>query len=140
MNIRRQLASRKPDILVTFVVTEEWLGYIGSEPKPDSLRFATIPNVVPPERLKAADFPAFYEAVMTNMEAPFERLLDRLEPPPDAIVADVEVLWGADVGRRRNIPVALFWTMSVSFFATLHYFNNHCANDKNMPLDFLAGT
>ncbi|XP_057726630.1 UDP-glycosyltransferase 87A1-like isoform X1 [Arachis stenosperma] len=122
MNLCKTLASRKPkNILITFVVTEEWLGYIASEPKPDSVRFATIPNVVPPERLKAVDFPAFYEATMTKMEAPFEELLDRLEPPVSAIIGCVELRWPVAVAKRRNIPVAAFWTMSASFYSMLHH-------------------
>uniref|UniRef100_A0A2N9G9K2 Reverse transcriptase/retrotransposon-derived protein RNase H-like domain-containing protein n=1 Tax=Fagus sylvatica TaxID=28930 RepID=A0A2N9G9K2_FAGSY len=43
---------------------------------------------------------------MTKMEAPFEQLLDRLEPPVDAILGDVELMWAIGVGNRRNIPVA----------------------------------
>ncbi|PON78004.1 UDP-glucuronosyl/UDP-glucosyltransferase [Parasponia andersonii] len=139
MNLCKFLASKKPDILITFVVTEEWLGLIGSEHKPTNIRLATIPNgVIPPERLKAADFPAFYEAVMTKMEAPFEQLLDRLQTTQlTAIIADVEVLWGINVGKRRNIPVALSWTMSASFFTMLHYFNLFSANNST-PLDFVS--
>ena len=123
MNLCKLLASRRPDnLLITFVVTEEWLGYIGADPKPASIRFATIPNVVPPERQKAADFPRFYEATMKKMEDPFEQLLNRLEPPVTAIVGDVELRWPIEVGNWRNIPVAVFWTMSACFFfSMLHH-------------------
>nr|TKS07902.1 hypothetical protein D5086_0000109420 [Populus alba] len=69
---------------------KEWLGYISSEPRPESVRLVTIPNVIPPERLKAVDFPGFYEAVMTKMEAPFEQLLDQFEIPVTAIIGDIE--------------------------------------------------
>ncbi|KAM5583101.1 UDP-glycosyltransferase 87A1-like [Rosa sericea] len=123
MNLCKLLSSKIPQLLITFVVTEEWLGFIGSDPKPDNIRFATIQNVIPAERLKAADFPAFYEAVMTKMEDPFDQLLDRLEPPVTTIIADIEVLWGVGVGIKRNIPVALFWTMSAKFLSMLHRFN-----------------
>lgn len=125
MNLCKLLASRKKDILITFVVTEEWLGYIGSDPKPHNILFETIPNVIPPERLKAANFPGFYDAVMTKMEAPFEQLLDRLELPVAAIIGDIEVRWSTGVGNRRNIPVALFWTMSASVFSMFHHFDLH---------------
>ncbi|KAL2975807.1 hypothetical protein AAZX31_14G183100 [Glycine max] len=122
MNLCKILASKRPnEILITFVVTEEWLGFIGAEPKPDAVRLAAIPNVVPPERLKAANFPAFYEAVATEMQAPFERLLDRLQPPPTAILGCVELRWPIAVANRRNIPVAAFWTMSASFYSMLHH-------------------
>ncbi|KAJ9177568.1 hypothetical protein P3X46_012775 [Hevea brasiliensis] len=66
MNLCKLLASRKPDILITFVVTEEWLGCLSSEPKPND--------------------PSFYEAVMTEMETPFEEVLDHLDPPVTAII------------------------------------------------------
>lgn len=125
MNLCKLLASRKKDILITFVVTEEWLGYIGSDPKPHNILFETIPNVIPPERLKTANFPGFYNAVMTKMEAPFEQLLDRLELPVTAIIGDIEVRWSTGVGTRRNIPVALFWTMSASVFSMFHHFDLH---------------
>ncbi|CAI8585902.1 unnamed protein product [Vicia faba] len=116
------LASRRPEkILITFVITEEWLGYIGADPKPEAIRFATIPNVIPSEREKVADFPGFYEAVMTKMEEPFERLLDQLVSPVDVIVGDVELRWPVAVANRRNILVAAFWTMSASFYSMLHH-------------------
>ncbi|KAL5817270.1 hypothetical protein ACOSQ3_025648 [Xanthoceras sorbifolium] len=88
MTLCKQLATRQPEILITFVVTEEWLGFIGSEPKPDNIRFGTIPNVIPSELGRAKDFPGFMEAVLTKTEAPFEELLDRIEYPVTAIVAD----------------------------------------------------
>lgn len=137
MNLCKSLSSKKPDntLVITFVVTEEWRGFISSDPKPDNIRLASIPNVIPPERLKAADFPGFYEAVMTKMEAPFERLLDRLEPPVSAVIADIEVRWGVGFGIRRNIPVSLFWTMSATFLSMLHRFNVFSQN-KNIPLEF----
>ncbi|KAK7300886.1 hypothetical protein RJT34_11737 [Clitoria ternatea] len=132
MSLCKILASRNPNnILITFVVTEEWLGFIGADPKPDAIRFAAIPNVVPPEREKAAAFPAFYEATMTKMEAPFERLLDRLESPPNAILGDVELRWPIALANRRNIPVASFWTMSASFYSMLHHLD---VFDRHRPL------
>ncbi|KAE8039348.1 hypothetical protein FH972_011769 [Carpinus fangiana] len=123
MNLCKILASKKADILVTFVVTEEWLGLIGSHPKPENIRFASIPNVVPSELVRAADMPTFFEAVMTKMEAPFERLLDRLETPPTIIVADTNLFWAVGVGNRRNIPVASFWPMSASMFSVIQHPN-----------------
>lgn len=117
MNLCKILVAKNPCLRITFVVTEEWLGYIGSDPKPERICFATVPNVVPSERLKAADFPGFYEAVMTKMEAPLEQLLNRLQPRVNVLLADVELLWGVNVGKRRNIPVALLWTMSAMVFS-----------------------
>jgi len=137
LSLCKFLISRKPNnILITFVVTEEWLGFMGSDPKPESIRFATIPNVAPPEREKTIDnFHLFYEAAITKMEAPFEQLLDQLELPVNVIVGDVELRWPVDVGNRRNIPVASLWTMSASFYSMLHHLevfsrHQHLTHDK----------
>ncbi|XP_061359943.1 UDP-glycosyltransferase 87A1-like [Gastrolobium bilobum] len=115
-------------LLITIVVTQEWLGYIGSEPKPDNIRFATIPNVVPHRTQIAADFPAFFQAAITNIEAPFDNLLDQLQPPVTAIIGDVELQFPVAVARRRNIPVALLWTMSASFYYMLHQLESLARN------------
>ncbi|XP_077219306.1 UDP-glycosyltransferase 87A1-like [Tasmannia lanceolata] len=128
LNLCKLLASR--DLLITFVVTEEWLGFIGSEPTPPNIRFRSIPNVIPSEQARAADFAGFFEAVFTKMETPFEQLLERLEPKPSWIVADTYLPWMVGVGKRRNIPVASLFTMSASVFSvSLHYdliiFNRH---------------
>ncbi|KAJ7959882.1 UDP-glycosyltransferase [Quillaja saponaria] len=98
-------------------------------------RLSSIPNVIPPERLKTADFPGFYEAVMTKMEDPFEQLLDGLNPPVNAIIGDVELRWPIGVGNRRNIPVAASWTMSASFFLMLHHLNLLVQN-RHLSVDF----
>lgn len=135
MNFCKLLAARKQDIVITFVVTEEWLGYISSDPKPDNIHFRTIPNVIPSEKLKAQDFLGFYEAVMTKMEAPFEELLDQLEPPVTAILGDIEVRWAIGVGNMRKIPVAAFWTMSISFFSMLYYFYRFSGGEDSV-VDF----
>ncbi|KAK4857098.1 hypothetical protein QYF36_024470 [Acer negundo] len=123
MNLCKLLASRQPEILITFVVTEEWLGFIRSEPKPDNIRFGTIPNVIPSELGPAKDFSGFVEAVSTKTEAPFEELLDRFEYQVTAIVADTYLVWVPGFGNRRNIPVALLWTMSASVFSIFHHFH-----------------
>ncbi|GMI92025.1 hypothetical protein like AT2G30150 [Hibiscus trionum] len=125
MNLCKLLCSKTPNILITFVVTEEWLGFIASDNKPINVRFRTIPNVIPSELVRANDFPAFIAAVLTKMEAPFEVLLDRLEVelPVTAIIADTYMSWTVQVGQRRNIPVASFWTMPASVLSILHHFN-----------------
>ncbi|XP_057472577.1 UDP-glycosyltransferase 87A2-like [Actinidia eriantha] len=124
MNLCKILASRKDQIAITFVVTEEWLGLLGFDPKLANVRFDTVPNVVPSEIGRGADFPGFYEATLTKLQEPFELLLDRLEPPkPSVIVYDTELTWVVGVGNRRNIPVASFWTMSASLLALFHHFD-----------------
>ncbi|KAB1202240.1 UDP-glycosyltransferase 87A1 [Morella rubra] len=138
MNLCKLLVSKKNDILVTFVVTEEWLGFIGSDPKPDNIRYASIPNVIPSELVRAADIESFLEATMTKMEAPFERVLSQLEQPPTVIVADTIVSFAVVVGNRKNIPVVSFWAMSASFFSTfLHVYLY--AKNGDLPVD-ISGT
>lgn len=123
MNLAKLLVSNHSNILVTFVVTEEWLGFIGSDPKPDNIRFATIPNVIPSEHGRADDFVGFLEAVMTKMEAPFQLLLHRLHPTPTFIIYDTFLFWVIAVANRFNIPVASFWPMSASFFLVLKHYH-----------------
>ncbi|XP_062013498.1 UDP-glycosyltransferase 87A1-like [Rosa rugosa] len=140
MNLCKLLASKKHDLLITFVVTEEWHGFIGSDPKPDNIRFATVPNVIPSELGRAKDFPGFLEAVSTKLQEPFELLLDRLEPEVSVIVADPFVVWAVRVGNKRNIPVASLWPMSASVFSTFHYFellkeNGHFPADVSVHGD-----
>ncbi|KAG2672994.1 hypothetical protein I3760_13G068700 [Carya illinoinensis] len=121
MNLCKQLVLKSPSIIVTFVVTEEWLGIIGEQTKPANICFVTIPNVIPSERVRGKDFPGFLEAISTKMEAPFEELLDRLKHPVSAIVADTYLVWAVEVGNRRNIPVASLMTMSATVFSVLHH-------------------
>jgi hypothetical protein len=134
LNLCKILASKKTDILVTFVATEEWLGFIGSDTKLDNVRYASIPNVIPSEQVRAANMDTFLEAVFTKMEAPFERLLDRLDPPPAVIVSDTFLSWTVGVGNRRNIPVASFWPASASAFLVCQHFDL-LAQNKHFPVD-----
>ncbi|KAE8688790.1 mitoferrin-like [Hibiscus syriacus] len=136
MNLCKLLCSKIPTILITFVVTEEWLSFIASDSKPLNVRFRTIPNVIPSEFVRANDFPAFLAAVLTKMEAPFGELLDRLEVelPVTAIIADTYVPWTLQAGQRRNIPVASLWTMSASILSIFHHFNLFVDN-HHFPAD-----
>ncbi|KAF8397211.1 hypothetical protein HHK36_016119 [Tetracentron sinense] len=136
MNVCKLLASRVPHILITFVVTEEWLGFIRSDPTPPNIRLRSIPNVIPSELVRGADFPVFLEATMTKMQDPFERLLDRLEVPVTAIVSDTYLAWALAVGNRRNIPVASLWPMSPSVFSVLYHFDLLVQN-RHFPVDLL---
>ncbi|GMY12603.1 UDP-glycosyltransferase 87A1-like [Fagus crenata] len=121
MNLCKILASKSKEILITFVVTEEWLGFIGSDPRPDNIRFGSIPNVIPSELVRAADNNSFFEATMTKLEAPFVKLLDQLKPPVTFIIHDTVLFWAVGIGNRRNIPVASFWPMSASIYTTFHH-------------------
>ncbi|KAL6200415.1 hypothetical protein ACLB2K_030196 [Fragaria x ananassa] len=135
MNLCKLLASQNSNILITFVLTEEWLGFIGSEPKPDNVVFATIPNVIPSELVRGADMVTFFDAIMSKMEAPFDLLMDRLEPPPSLIVADTYLPWAVRVGNRRSIPAASFWPMSASVFSVFQHFYLFEENG-HFPVDF----
>ncbi|KAI3461681.1 hypothetical protein Pfo_018344 [Paulownia fortunei] len=126
LNLCRLILNYRPDILVSFVVTEEWLGLLSGSPPPPPTNFSfrTIPNVIPSEIGRAKDFLGFFEATLTKMEAPFEQLLDRLQPPkPSVIIYDTYLSWVVELGNRRNIPVASFFTMSATVFSIFHHFD-----------------
>lgn len=127
LNLCKLILSKSNDILITFVVTEEWLGFLSSELQqqqlPPNLRFASLPQVIPSEIGRSADFPGFVEAVMTKLQDPFKRLLDQLEPPPTAIIYDMILSWVVGVGNERNIPLAVLNTFSASFLSVLANFD-----------------
>ncbi|KAL2899277.1 UDP-glycosyltransferase 87A2 [Bienertia sinuspersici] len=121
LNLCKLILSKSNSIAITFVVTEEWLGLLGSEAQapPPNLNFASLPQVIPSEIGRAADFPGFIEAVFTKMPDPFERLIDRLEPPPTALICDCILAWVVGVGNQRNIPVASLVTFPASYLSVL---------------------
>ena len=143
LGVCKSLSSKQGrGILITFVVTEEWLSCIcGSDPsKPNDysntiIRFATIPNVVKRETM--GDFGPSNEVVKAKMEAPVEELLDRLDPPVDRIIADFELQWPLDLAIRKEIPIASLWSISAFFFSMLHryyVFTQH----HHLPLHFIG--
>lgn len=134
MNVCRLLSSTNNGLFITFVVTKEWLGLIASDATPPNVRLQSIPNVIPSEFIRAADYVTFMEAVYTKMEAPFELLLDRLELPAHVILADTFLSWAVTVGNRRNIPVASFWPMSPSVFSIFYHFDLLLSNG-HFPVD-----
>ncbi|KAJ6385487.1 hypothetical protein OIU77_028633 [Salix suchowensis] len=140
MNFCNILASKQPDTLVTFVVTEEWLGLISSSSNnsPSNLQFGSIPNVIPSELVRNADPIGFVGAALTKMEAPFEELLDRFRQPlrPTLIVTDAFLFWAIGVGNRRNIPVASFFPMSSTVFSVFYHFDL-LAQHGHFPVDLL---
>ncbi|RWR76042.1 LOW QUALITY PROTEIN: UDP-glycosyltransferase 87A1 [Cinnamomum micranthum f. kanehirae] len=117
LNFSKLLASSNGGLHLTFVVTEEWLGLIGSPAAPRNIRLRSIPNVIPSEFVRGADMPGFFAAVQSKMEGPFEELVDQLELPVGFIVADTFLSWAPEFGNRRNIPVASFWPMAASTFS-----------------------
>ncbi|XP_026431860.1 UDP-glycosyltransferase 87A2-like, partial [Papaver somniferum] len=75
------------DLRITFVVTEEWLGFIESSASesrlPPQIHLRSIPNVIPSELVRGLDLGGFFVAVQTKMEDPFEELLDQLMKDDD---------------------------------------------------------
>lgn len=123
LNFSRLLASSNGGLLITFVVTEEWLSLIGSPAAPPNIRLRSIPNVIPSEFVRGADMPGFFAAVQSKMEGPFEELLDQLDAAVGFIVADSFLSWAPEFGIRRNIPVASFWPMAASTFSVIWNFD-----------------
>ncbi|KAK1398670.1 UDP-glycosyltransferase 87A1 [Heracleum sosnowskyi] len=118
MNLCMLLASKQPDFLITYIVTEEWLGLLSSETElPPNISFGTIPNVIPSELVRAANHQGFVEATLTKMEGPVEQVIDGLDSRPMVIIYDLFLGWVAGVGNRRNIPVASLWPMSATVFS-----------------------
>lgn len=134
LNLCHLLASRSDGILITVFLTEEWVGIITPEPKPPNLRCLSFPNVLPRERERAAQYMSFLEAVMGKMEEPCERLLDQLNPPATAILADVLLFWAVGMGNRRNIPVASLWALKA-----VGLFNGLSVQPQDRPTD-VSGT
>ncbi|XP_055960848.1 UDP-glycosyltransferase 87A1-like isoform X2 [Mercurialis annua] len=127
INLCNILASKKPhnnNLLITFVLTEDRLSQFNNFIS-NTIRFESIPDVLPPESVRSTNFKVFFDAVLTKMEAPFEQLLDQLQPPATLIMADFVLKWMPDLGTRRNIPVVSFFSMSATFFSVLLYQNEH---------------
>ncbi|XP_051205216.1 UDP-glycosyltransferase 87A2 [Lolium perenne] len=123
LNLCRILAARD-GVSATVVVTEEWLGLLGGSPALEpGIRLEAIPNVIPSEHGRAADWVGFVEAVYTKMEAPFEQLLDRLGAAPAAIVADTYVPWAVSVGNRRGVPVCILSALNATIFSVHYHFD-----------------
>lgn len=117
----RQLAAADGALTVTVVVTEEWQALLASTALPDRVRLATIPNVIPSELGRGADHAGFIEAVRDKMGEPFERLLDRQERRPEAVLADTFLTCAVAAGARRGIPVCSLWTQPATFFLALYH-------------------
>ncbi|MQL77640.1 hypothetical protein Taro_010056 [Colocasia esculenta] len=165
LNLCEHLLARDGDrLLISFVVTEEWLGLLGPaaaaaeaavSPRHTGLRFRTLPNVIPSEHNRGADLKGFNEAIFTRMEGPFEELLGGLrreegegEPPVRGIISDTFLPWAVAVGNRREIPVYSLFTQSASYFSVLYYLhllppgaplNLTVFEEPDESLDFIPG-
>ncbi|KMT05383.1 hypothetical protein BVRB_7g175150 [Beta vulgaris subsp. vulgaris] len=137
LNLCKLILSKTTDIFITFIVTEEWLGFLTSElhhPLPANFRFATLPQVIPSEIGRGADFPGFVEAVLTKLQHPFEQLIDQLEMSPTIIIYDMVLSWVVGVGNQRNIHVAALVTFSAAFLTVITHFDL-LVRHGHFPLD-----
>ncbi|RWW73919.1 hypothetical protein BHE74_00018178 [Ensete ventricosum] len=117
IRLARRLAAR--GLLVTVVLTEEWLSLLSdSFPPPLSaaVRLRTIPDVIPSERGRGADFASFIQSVLVRMGGPVAALLAELDPPPDAIIADSMLPWAPLIAHRMGVPVAAFFPQAANVF------------------------
>ncbi|KAF6996507.1 hypothetical protein CFC21_012840 [Triticum aestivum] len=122
LNLCRLLAARD-GVSATVVVTEEWLGLLGGPALAPGVRLEAVPNVIPSEHGRAADWVGFVDAVYTKMEAPFERLLDRLGAAPAAIVTDTFVPGAVRAGNRRGVPVCILSALGATMFSVQYRFD-----------------
>lgn len=121
MNFCKLIVTKYPNILITFIVTEEWHSFISSDNLPENIKYATIPNVIPSEIGRAKNFAGFIRACLTKLEDPVEKLLDGLLLKPSVVVYDTYLSWVVGLGNRKNIPVASFFTMSATVFSVFHH-------------------
>ncbi|KAL6853525.1 hypothetical protein ACP4OV_019554 [Aristida adscensionis] len=152
LSLCRLLAARSAAISVTVVLTEEWLGLLGAPEPPPRVRFAAIPNVIPSEHGRAADFSGFIEAVHTKMEAPVERLLREMAlpspgtaaAPPAAVVVDMFLPWAVPMAARMGVVACSFCPLSATHCAAFYHFDRlaaahrrttGCAGDSSAVTD-----
>ncbi|KAK4856457.1 hypothetical protein QYF36_017732 [Acer negundo] len=134
MNLCKLLASKRPDLLITFV-TEETYTSSGAGNFPPNIRFSYIPNgIIPSEESHAKDVFAFGLAVMSKLGAPFEQILDGLQTPAvTLILTDFFLSFAIHAGSRRNIPVAALWISTVTEFSMQCHLN--LFKEKQFPTD-----
>ncbi|SPT20381.1 unnamed protein product [Triticum aestivum] len=135
LSLCRLLAAR--GVATTVVLTEEWLGLVGAaEPLlPARVRLTAIPNVIPSEHGRAANYSVFIEAVNTRMEAPVERLLElegTLLQSPDlpVVVADLLLQWAVPMAVRRGMKACTFCPFSATIFAAMYHFERLMAGSS----------
>ncbi|KAF7060523.1 hypothetical protein CFC21_067311 [Triticum aestivum] len=136
LSLCRLLAAR--GVATTVILTEEWVGLVGAaEPLlPACVRLTAIPNVIPSEHGRAADYPGFSDAVNTRMEAPVQRLLEemlQLQSPDMAVVvvvADFLLQWAVPMALKRAVKACTFCPFSATNFAALYHFERLMAGSS----------
>ncbi|KAK3218834.1 hypothetical protein Dsin_012804 [Dipteronia sinensis] len=136
MNLCKLLASKKRDLLITFV-TEETYTSSSTANFPPNIRFSYLPNnILPSVESRVADVLSFNRAIMTKLGATFEKILDSFAQtahPVTTILTGYSLSWAVYAGARRNIPVAGLW------IPTLTEFSIHCHSnlfkEKQFPTD-----
>ncbi|KAK3198168.1 hypothetical protein Dsin_021583 [Dipteronia sinensis] len=136
MNLCKLLASKKPDLLITFV-TEETYTSSSTAIFPPNIRFSYLPNnILPSLESRVSDVISFNRAIMTKLGATFEKILDSFTQtthPVTTILTDSALSWAVHAGAQRNIPVAGLW------ISTLTEFSIHCHSnlfkEKQFPTD-----
>ena len=135
LGLCRHLASR--GLLVTVVVTEEWLALLSSPPAPmlhSNIRLRSIPNVLPSEKTRGANYEAFIMAVLTKMGAPVGELVEGLDVAVDAVLADSTLPWAPEIGKRLGVPVSSLFPQSAALFLALHHLSGlEAENGQAMP-------
>ncbi|XP_020217162.1 UDP-glycosyltransferase 87A1 [Cajanus cajan] len=136
MNMSKILVSKNTNIHVTFVVTQHWLATTAAQPKPhNNITLASLPDLAS----AANTLGDVVHAVMTQMEAPLEDLLRRLQPPPTFLICDAFLFWAVAVANRRKIPVAAFWTTTPSelWLLYFHIFQRNQRGGQNSFFDYI---
>ncbi|KAK1583160.1 hypothetical protein Q3G72_021427 [Acer saccharum] len=140
MNLCKLLASKKPDLLITFVTEETYTSSSSSSGTanfPPNIRFSYLPNnILPSVKSRTADVFSFGQAIMTKLGAPFEQILDSFTQtthPVTTILTDIYLSWAVHAGAHRNIPVAGLWTTTITEFS-MHCHKN-LFKEKQFPTD-----
>ncbi|KAK3198141.1 hypothetical protein Dsin_021556 [Dipteronia sinensis] len=136
MNLCKLLASKKPDLLITFVIEETYTSSSTAN-FPHNIRFSFLPNNILPsvESLTANEI-SDGQAILTKLGAPLEEILDSFTQtthPVTTILTDFLLSSIVHAGAHRNIPVAGLWINALSEFS-MHCHTN-LFKEKQFPTD-----